>query len=64
MLEKVPGDIASTRQLYLVTKPPSVGINADGLSCPYTVLPHVAVRLECNVPGPGLLSFTWSPDFS
>jgi hypothetical protein len=33
MLKKVIGVDAARRWLYLATKPPHIGVDADGLSC-------------------------------
>jgi hypothetical protein len=58
MLEKVLGVGVVRRWLYLAAKTPQVGVDADELSYPCTVLMPVDVGLERRALGSRLFSLT------
>jgi hypothetical protein len=60
----VLGDVGAWHRHYLAAKPSHVGVDVDGLSCPYTVLLPMCAKLGHRVPCQILLFFTWSSSFS
>jgi hypothetical protein len=64
MPEMVLEAVAARHRLYLTAKPFHVGVDVDGLPCPYAVLQPMGVRLEHRVPCSVLSFFAWLPSLS